>query len=69
MSMFSMCLDCSKLLLCLFPRDANKSTNGEGVYPVVPTETVRLYWSSGLESFCCKAIVLLAIVNLRYSIF
>ena len=69
MSMFSVCLDCSKLLLSLFPRDANKSTNGEGVFPVVATETASLYWSTGLESWCCKARSLLAIVNLRYWIF
>lgn len=42
LSMFSMCLDCRKLSLCLFPRDANESTNGEGVFPVVATETVTV---------------------------
>jgi hypothetical protein len=60
MSMLSMCLDCSKLLGCLFRRDANKSTNGEGVSPVVATETVTVvleYWPRILvlhgHSFAC----------------
>jgi len=66
MSVFSMCLDCSKFLRCLFPRDADKSTNGEGVFPVVATETVTVvleYWA--------RILVLQGhvIVNLRYSIF
>jgi hypothetical protein len=66
MSVFSMCLDCSKLLLSLFPRNANKSTNGEGVFSVVATETV----ASVLE-YWARILVLQGhtIVNLQYSIF
>jgi hypothetical protein len=66
MSMFSVRLDCIKLSLCLFPRDANKSTNVEGVFPVVATETYRCI---GARILVLQAIPLLAIVNLLYSMF
>ena len=63
--MISVYFDCSRLLNYLFPRDPDKSTNGEGVFSVVATETVTVvleYWA--------RILVLqgLAIVNLRYSI-
>jgi len=66
MSVYSMYLDCSKLLGYLFPRDADKNTNSEGVFPVVATETVMVVLKYWARIFVLQGHTIL---NVRYSIF